>query len=340
MEARKLPWRETKDPYKIWLSEVILQQTRVDQGLSYYEKFVSSYPTIFDLAAAPLDNVLLLWQGLGYYSRARNLHIAAGEIVKNYNGVFPNTIDELKKIKGIGDYTAAALASIAYLIPVPVVDGNVFRVLARYFEVSDPIDTAQGKKRISTLAEMVMNNKAPDIHNQAIMELGALICKPKQPVCGSCPISNSCGALKNKTFLNYPVKKKKIARRNRYFYYLVVVSANKIIIEKRQGQDIWKDLHQFPLIEADHPFSDKQLIKHIYELSFLSDINNIKVLKLSTVKKHILSHQVIFARFIHLEINDIGNIEELKGKAIDKHCLHTFAFPRLITRYLEQESQL
>jgi A/G-specific adenine glycosylase len=338
-EARKLPWRETTNPYKIWLSEVILQQTRVEQGLKYYHKFVSSYPTIFDLANAPLDDILLLWQGLGYYSRARNLHIAAGVIVKKYNGIFPDKINELKKIKGIGDYTAAAIASFAYLIPIPVVDGNVFRVLSRYFEISEPIDTAKGKKQISELAAMVMNINKPDIHNQAIMELGALVCKPKQPVCGTCPLSGSCGAYKNNTFLNYPVKKKKIVQHHRHFYFVLIESGNEIIIEKRLGKDIWQDLYQFPLVELNKPFSDNKLINHLNGLPFFNGVNNIKVLKLSAIKKHVLSHQVIFARFIHIKIDSNHTIRSSSRIAINKKSLHKYAFPRLITRYLEEECQ-
>lgn len=335
-EARNLPWRETKNPYKIWLSEVILQQTRVDQGMKYYQKFVSTYPDIAGLANAPLDEILLLWQGLGYYSRARNLHAAANYIVEKYNGNFPAEVDELKKIKGIGDYTAAAIASFAFKISVPVVDGNVFRVLSRYFEISDPIDTPVGKKKILELATSVMNSNEPDIHNQAMMELGALVCKPKQPVCNLCPLMYSCGANINQTFAKYPVKKVKVKQRKRYFYYLIIELENEMLIEKRKEQDIWQDLYQFPLLETKNPMSDKEILEQIADLSLFSG-KSYTILKISDVEKHILSHQIIFSRFVHIKANHPINAYITSRLKVERKNLIKYAFPRLITRYLEKE---
>lgn len=333
--ARNLPWRETTDPYKIWLSEVILQQTRVDQGMAYYYKFIEHYPTVFKLAAAPIDDVLMLWQGLGYYSRARNLHKAAHYLVEHFQGIFPEDFLELKKIPGVGNYTAAAIASLAFKLPVAVVDGNVYRVLSRLFEIAEPIDSSKGKSIFEKLANEVLNKNIPDIHNQAMMELGALICKPKSPLCNECPVGYLCGALKNNSQHYYPVKKGKIRQRERYFYYYVITSADRTIIEKRDGDDIWKGLFQFPLIESNIMFSDNEVIKSINDLHELSG-RGLKVKKISGKQKHILSHQIIHAYFIHVHYP--GNMEFTgKYQMVQIKELQNYAFPRLITRYLENE---
>lgn len=334
--ARNLPWRETRDPYKIWLSEIILQQTRVDQGINYYNKFILNYPTVHDLAQAKLDDILLLWQGLGYYSRARNLYAAAQFLVENYNGRFPREIEELKKLKGVGDYTAAAIGSIAFGIPEAAVDGNVYRVLSRFYEDSIPIDSTKGQKHFKAMANQVLERNNPGIHNQAMMELGATICKPKSPECTECPLSNECGAYGSKTYHNYPVKKSKTYQKHRYFYYLVIRSKNSIIIEKRQNNDIWKGLFQFPLLESEKNISVEELIGKVTEEPMLKDIP-FSIGKISGEIKHILSHQIIHAYFVEVKLNEEISIWDNGHLLIKKEELDKYAFPRLITRYFETE---
>lgn len=330
---RELPWRETSDPYKIWLSEIILQQTRVDQGLSYYNRFCEQYPDIYSLSAASVDDVLLLWQGLGYYTRARNMHAAARQIVGEYEGKFPKSPEELLKIMGIGRYTAAAIASFAFKAIVPVVDGNVYRVLTRYFAIKQAIDTAQGKKEIEDLAWNFLNSQLPDIHNQALMELGALICKPLAPKCSDCPLMTDCKAFSMNEQLHYPVKQTKVKVRNRYLYYYIIRCGDCVYIQQRKERDIWQGLYQFPLIENDTVFTELQIISSAKQ--FVPEGKGIKLIRISDEIKHVLSHQHIFARFIHLEIidNQIELPEYLKIPVTD---LDKFAFPRLITRYAGQ----
>ncbi len=247
-----MPWRETSDPYCIWLSEIMLQQTRIEQGLPYYLAFTNAYPSIFDLANASEEEVLKLWQGLGYYSRARNLHATAKYIAFELNGKFPETYEGLLKLKGVGDYTASAIASISYNEPVAVVDGNVYRVLSRYFDIDTPINSTAGIKEFKLLAKELLDKEDPATYNQAIMEFGALQCKPQSPLCNTCPLSASCLALKNNKISMLPVKLKKGKIKKRYFNYLVFQSEeNKTILEKRSGKGIWEGLYQFPLIETD-----------------------------------------------------------------------------------------
>ena len=256
--ARDLAWRNDKNPYFIWLSEIILQQTRVEQGLPYFIKFIQKYPTVKDLASANEDDILKLWQGLGYYSRARNLHAASQYITKEYNGIFPKTYKELLKLKGVGEYTAAAIASIAYNEVVPTVDGNVLRVISRVFEVREAVDSSNGKKIIKNLMWEIIDKNNPGDFNQAVMELGALICKPTNPDCTNCPLQTKCLAFAHKSTSDIPVKSKKIQIKKRYLHYFLFADSKGFLLQKRTQNDIWKNLYQLPLIESTNITDDLQ----------------------------------------------------------------------------------
>lgn len=256
---RDFPWRQTKDPFRIWLSEIILQQTQVKQGLPYYEAFVSTYSTVFELANANESDVLKLWQGLGYYSRARNLHATAKYIANECDGIFPNNYKDLLKLKGIGDYTASAISSICFNEVSAVVDGNVYRVLSRYFGIETPINSAKGIKEFKQLAQELIDKNKPAEFNQAIMEFGAIQCKPSNPDCSVCPFNSSCVALQKNMIGLLPIKLKANKVKKRYFNFLVFVSTNrKTILEKREGKGIWQNLYQFPLIESDKSLDYKK----------------------------------------------------------------------------------
>jgi A/G-specific adenine glycosylase len=322
--CRDLPWRQTKDPYLIWLSEVILQQTRVDQGLPYYKKFSSKYPTIDDLALADEEQILLVWQGLGYYSRARNMLQTAKYIVNNHSSEFPKNYKELLSLKGIGPYTAAAIASFAFKEATPVIDGNVYRVLTRYYGIDLAVDSKEGKKQIIELANLIINKQNPDIYNQAIMEFGALQCKPKNPNCSICPLADSCLSYAQNKVLERPLKLKKTKIVTRYFHYLVHRENDQLLIEKRTENDIWKGLFQFPLIECN-------------ETDLSDDAKNkFKIKHSSSIFTHKLTHQIIYARF-H-ECNDSAKEIKTKAMFISTNDLENFAFPRLIQRYLEDSN--
>ena len=326
---RSLPWRETNNPYFIWLSEIILQQTRVDQGMSYYLKFIRNYPTVADLAQADEQQVLNDWQGLGYYSRARNLHFTAKYIHENYKGQFPKTYKEIINLKGIGEYTAAAISSFSYGLHHAVLDGNVFRVLSRVYDIETPIDTPEGKKMFSTLAQELLPVKNSATHNQAIMEFGALYCTPKNPNCNSCEINEKCLAFQNKTIENRPIKVGKIKIKNRFLNYFVITNSSEIIISKRIENDIWKHLYEFPLMESDHELNEKE----ISELT----LKKYKTLpkKIITSKKHILSHQHLFANFILVEIQDLNDLHLKENEEIvQKSALNDYPIPRMIDRFL------
>ncbi|MBL4704506.1 MAG: A/G-specific adenine glycosylase, partial [Flavobacteriales bacterium] len=249
VHKRDLPWRKTKNPYKIWLSEIILQQTRIDQGTSYYLKFEAHYPTINDLANASEDEVLKDWQGLGYYSRARNLHGTAKHIVNELGGEFPNTYQEILKLKGVGDYTASAIASFCFGESEAVVDGNVYRVLSRYFGIETPIDSGKGKKEFKQLANQLICTENPSTFNQGIMEFGALQCKPKSPDCSQCPFQSSCVAYAKDKVGLLPIKEKKLKQRNRFFDYFLFLDNQQTILQQRTQKDIWQQLYEFPMIE-------------------------------------------------------------------------------------------
>lgn len=332
LNKRDLPWRETSDPYRIWLSEIILQQTRVAQGTQYYQRFIENFPTVFELAYASEDQVLKLWQGLGYYTRARNIYFTAKKIVNVYNGEFPNKYDEILKLKGIGPYTAAAIASIAFGLPHATVDGNVYRVLSRYFGIKTPIDSTNGKKEFNELAESLILSSDPGMHNQALMEFGALQCIPKSPNCNLCPLAKTCFAFHHKLVNELPLKSKKTKQRNRYFYYYYIESGDFTFIEKRNGNDIWKNLYQFPLVETQKEYTETDLIS--LKIPLIEKIpGNIKLI--STTKKHILSHQIIYAKVIQIELNDT-NFRTDKFIRINKKDISKFAVPKLLEQFIEE----
>ena len=294
---RDLPWRNSQNPYYIWLSEIILQQTRVDQGMAYYFKFIDNFPSVFHLANASEEEVLKLWQGLGYYSRARNLHFSAKYIVNELNGVFPSTYSDILKLKGVGDYTASAIASFCFNEPTAVVDGNVYRVLSRYFGIFTPINSTKGIKEFKLLAQELINSKKAGMHNQAIMEFGAIMCKPQNPDCTICPLSESCVAFGNNTIKELPVKEKKLKVRNRYFNYLVVETADgKTLVEKRT-KGIWINLYQFPLVESKQEINELELVKSDLFQSLFSEMSTDVLLFNSNMVVHKLSHQHIFTKF-------------------------------------------
>lgn len=289
---RALPWRETDDPYRIWISEIILQQTRVVQGYDYYLRFIEHFPTVRHLAAASEDEVLLLWQGLGYYSRARNLHQAAQQVLQQYEGVFPRDYASVRALKGIGDYTAAAICSFAYNQAYAVLDGNVYRVLARLYDDATPIDSTAGKKRFMQLADTLLSRANPRLHNQAIMELGALQCTPQNPNCAQCPLHSACLACAHQTVQFLPVKSKQTSVKDRYFNYVINICNHRTVIQQRQHKDIWQHLYEFPLYESDHLLSANELMQQL---------QSGRVVRQSPDLVHLLSHQRIHARFFLVE---------------------------------------
>uniref|UniRef100_UPI0032178D8F A/G-specific adenine glycosylase n=1 Tax=uncultured Draconibacterium sp. TaxID=1573823 RepID=UPI0032178D8F len=329
---RDLPWRNSKDPYHIWISEIILQQTRIAQGTNYYLRFIKTFPTIVDLANAHEDEVLKLWQGLGYYSRARNLHATAKTIVNSYEAVFPEEYDDIIKLKGIGPYTAAAIASIAFNLPYPAVDGNIYRLLSRHFGIETPIDSSGGKKQFQQLSEELIKDTSPGMHNQALMEFGALHCTPKSPDCNLCPVADSCFANQNNMIELLPVKSKKTKQSKRYFYYYLIDDGIHIYINKRTADDIWKNLHELPLLESPHEIPDEKIIQK--KVPFINGINfNIKLI--SPQKRHVLSHQIINAKLIYVEVSPDVNITAPLIR-VNKKDISKFAVPRLIEQFFER----
>lgn len=328
---RDLPWRKTQNPYFIWLSEIILQQTQVKQGLPYYYAFVKQYPSVFDLANASEEEVLKLWQGLGYYSRARNLHATAQHIALELNGVFPNTYKGLIQLKGIGDYTASAIASIAFNEVAAVVDGNVYRVLSRYFGIDTPINSTQGIKEFKALASALIDKHQPATYNQAIMEFGAIQCKPKNPECEVCPLKNGCMALQKNTLDQLPVKLKKTKVTTKYFNFLVCVDKDKnILFEKRDKKGIWQNLYQFPLIETEKSLNTDEF--HFLDLKTTPFINTVLDFALfnEVDKIHKLSHQHLHTKFWIVEV------DELPKEAIPIANLKDYPSPVLISDFINE----
>ncbi len=330
---RDLPWRQTNNPYYIWISEIILQQTRVEQGTAYYLRFIEKFPTVEKLAAANEDEVLKIWQGLGYYSRARNMHSAARQIIESYNGKFPENYDEIRSLKGIGAYTAAAVSSIAFNLPYPAVDGNVYRVLSRYFGITVPVDTGKGKNEFYHVATELISDKNPGFHNQAFMEFGALQCIPKSPNCKMCPVVQTCFAFQNKMVNQLPVKSKKAKQKDRFFYYFFIEVGNSTFLEKRTGNDIWQNLYQFPLFESEKELRDEEALQN--ENFPILNSCSYTIKNITGTKKHVLSHQIIYARLIHVQLNDCtclnGNFIQVNKKDIS-----TFAVPRLVELFLHE----
>lgn len=302
---RDLPWRNTTNPYIIWLSEIMLQQTRVAQGLPYFNAFTEAFPTIFDLANAEEEQVLKLWQGLGYYSRARNLHATAKFIATELNGVFPENYENLLKLKGVGEYTAAAIASFSYNEPVAVVDGNVFRVLSRYFNIDSDISEGKTKKEFQNIAQEVLPTDKPALFNQAIMEFGAMQCVPKNPNCNSCILNSSCAALQHKKVLELPVKTKKTKVTNRYLNYLILKDIDSnYIVQKREGKGIWENLYEFPMIETEDLVSEHDFMNQLAFVDFFNKKPNEIFILNQKIILHKLSHQNLHIRFFQLNFNE------------------------------------
>jgi len=319
---RDLPWRNTSNPYFIWLSEVILQQTRVQQGLSYYFKFVSHYPTVQDLAAADEQEVLNLWQGLGYYSRARNMHKTARYIVAHFKGEFPHTYEDLLSLPGVGNYTAAAIGSFAYDLPLAVVDGNVYRVLSRFFNLDEFIDTGKGQKSFQKLADEVLDKDRPALHNQAIMELGALVCTPKNPSCDNCPLQISCEAKQKNTWSDLPKKKGKIKVKHRVFHYFVVIQDDALVLQQRGDKDIWANMYEFPLFEGES-----------LPGPLLEGITMVKTVT------HKLTHQHLEVHFYTcVALSDLLSKENQLLVSFDD--LKNYPLPRVVEKFLEEEMKL
>ncbi|MEQ8925588.1 MAG: A/G-specific adenine glycosylase [Fulvivirga sp.] len=328
---RDLPWRNVSDPYKIWLSEIILQQTRVNQGMPYYFKFIALFPTVSDLALADESKVLRAWQGLGYYSRARNLHRCAKMIVQNYDGMFPKTYTELVKLPGIGPYTAAAIASFAFGETAAVVDGNVFRALSRIFGIDDDINSGKGQKTFRALANELIPTNKPAEFNQGLMEFGSMQCTPTNPNCEECVFHSECFAYINDLQANLPVKIKKTKIKKRYFNYLVFKKGESLFMKERSGKDIWKGMYDFPLVESEKILTKNKLLLEddIKEL----DISSYAVTD-SHEYKHILSHQHLYTRFFMIEINDSA-FPEMEGRFFTYEEILDLPKPVLISSYLK-----
>jgi A/G-specific adenine glycosylase len=332
---RMMPWKGEKDPYLVWLSEIILQQTRVEQGLPYFERFKKAYPTVRKLADAPEDDVMRLWQGLGYYSRARNLHATAKHIACELKGKFPSTYHDIVKLKGIGPYTAAAIASFVFGERQAVVDGNVIRVLSRIYGIGQPFDTTEGRKEFSALAQKLISDQYPGEYNQAIMDFGAQICVPANPKCEECPFADRCIAYRDDRQEELPVRAKRIVKKDRFFYYLVMKNHKEIIISKRRGNDIWRGLYELPMIESDRPVKKnlKKLVSgHIGRAA--------GILNYSKPYMQQLTHQTIQSVFILIDLPDFQDARIEGAIRVPLKKLHTFAFPKVVHLFLSENSLL
>jgi len=335
--TRSMPWKGEKDPYKIWLSEVILQQTRVEQGWAYYEKFLEAFPTIGDLARAPENKVFKLWEGLGYYSRCRNLIATARIITTTYKGEFPADYQSIRALKGVGPYTAAAISSFAFNLPHAVVDGNVVRVLSRYFGISAPADTTAGKKLYAELAQTLLDKTKPGIYNQAIMDLGAVICKPQNPLCANCPQQKDCQAYCKGWIARLPVKEKVLQKKKRWFYYFIIETPDeKVYIRQRTTKDIWGDLFEFVNWETDGPiYPDEFLRSDFVEKIFGKQSLTVKYI--SKLYRQELTHQTIQGQFITIRVEK--PLKTLKDHLlVGKQTLSEYAFPKFINAWLQDPS--
>jgi len=328
---RPLPWRYESDPYRIWLSEVILQQTRVDQGMAYWHRFVERYPTVQHLANASEDEVLRLWQGLGYYSRARNLRTAAQQVVERHSGSFPATYSELKALQGVGEYTAAAIGSIAFGLAEPVVDGNVYRVLSRVFGLATPIDSTAGKKEFRELAGRLLYHANPGDHNQAVMELGALVCTPKNPSCGTCPLAAKCIALRTDRIATLPVKAGEQKIRDRHFNYLHIRTTKGLYLQKRTGKDIWQGLYELPLIESAKALGKERMQQELQRLLG----PGWTITAMHGPMKHVLSHQHLHTKFWEVSPPRKGRLPKT-WIAVNAQEMDRYALPRVLDRYLNK----
>jgi len=335
---RNLPWKASNDPYRIWLSEIIMQQTRIEQGTPYYLRFVEAFPTIIELADADEDQVMKLWQGLGYYSRARNLHHTAKTIRDEYNGIFPSDYKDILALKGVGRYTAAAISSFAFDQEYPVVDGNVIRAISRYFGITAAVDTSQTLKEINQLAEKLIKGSDPAMYNQAIMDFGALMCAPKSPNCIDCPMNHSCLAFEKSLVDSIPFKSKKVKKKERFLHYFYIVdSEGKTILNHRNEKDIWRSLYDMPCIEND---SKNYLTDSVIQ-DFITGATQTRAIEISVpskIYKHILSHRTIYGIFYKIKVAKLP-------KTINNYILtevsdlETFAFPVLLTNFLEESKE-
>ena len=328
---RELPWRESADPYVIWISEIILQQTRVVQGYDYFMRFMKRFPDVATLAQADEDEVMKYWQGLGYYSRARNLHAAA----KSMNGVFPKTYPEVRALKGVGDYTAAAICSFAYNMPYAVVDGNVYRVLSRYLGIDTPIDSTEGKKLFAAVVDELLDKKNPALYNQAIMDFGAIQCSPQSPNCMFCPLASGCSALAGGMVAQLPVKQHKTKTTNRYFNYIYVRMGAYTLINKRTGNDIWKNLFEFPLIETPEAVSEEEFPALPEFRAMFAEGETPIVRLVCRDVKHVLSHRVIYANFYMVDLPEnsqsFTSYQKIKADELEQ-----YAVSRLVHAFIEK----
>lgn len=331
---RDLPWRHHPSPYQVWISEVILQQTRVIQGLEYYQRFVGKWPSVAELAAASEEEVLKMWQGLGYYSRARNLHHCAKQVVEQHGGLFPADFEKLRQLKGVGDYTAAAIASIAFNLPHAVVDGNVYRVLARLFDIDTPININKGQRQFAQLADALLDRKRPGLYNQALMEFGALHCTPQNPNCLLCPLQTQCLAFVRQTVMQRPVKTAKTRIVTRYLNYLVFKYEGNIYLRKRSDKGIWRNLYDFPCIESEKTMSVEEVLSS-KEFAQITGNKPFTLSKTSPVFTHKLTHRTLIAQFIEIKLSqELPPIETKDIFLSPEKDLGNYPIPRLIDLYL------
>jgi A/G-specific adenine glycosylase len=330
-----MPWKGEKNPYKIWLSEIILQQTRVDQGLEYYKRFIKAFPTVHKLAKAPETEVFKLWEGLGYYTRCKNLIASSKFISEKLNGKFPRTYEEILKLKGVGPYTAAAISSFAFNLPYAVLDGNVFRVLSRYFGIVTAIDSAEGKLFFADLAASLLDKKQPGNYNQTLMDFGAVICKPQAPLCKECIFKSRCKSFTESLVNELPVKEKKIIKKNRWFYYLVIEHRGKLYVRKRGAKDIWENLYEFVLIENDMALTIEKLKQHIKVIELLGK-NKFEIKEVSPVYRQPLTHQVIKGQFLNIKIAKPLPVKDYE--AFTPSQLEKLPFPKFIGSYLKDKN--
>ncbi|MHC8947612.1 A/G-specific adenine glycosylase [Sphingobacterium hungaricum] len=335
--GRELPWRNTTNPYIIWLSEIILQQTRIEQGTPYFHNFLENFPTIEDFANADEGELLKLWQGLGYYSRARNMHKAARQIQADFDGKFPTKYEEVIKLTGIGEYTAAAIASFSSNAAYAVLDGNVFRVLSRYFAIDTPINSTAGKKQFSEIANELLDKKHPGTYNQAIMDFGAMQCKPKNPLCEECIFRMDCRAFQTNSAQSYPVKLKKKPSRNRFFAYFIVEEDGQLLMAKRNDSDIWANMYEFPMIETEEELSISALVEHNeFKFNFPSAILE----QLNGTVKQVLSHQNIYAKFYRITNPENNVLKNSSWAFYNSENLDKLAMHKLMFTFLETFKKL
>ena len=333
---RPLPWDNgPRDPYHIWISEIIMQQTRIEQGTPYYLKFISRFPDVHSLGSAPLDEVVRYWQGLGYYSRARNLHKAAQQIIEQHEGVFPASYEQLLKLSGVGPYSAAAISSFAFGLPYPVVDGNVKRVVARYAGIVDPVDDPKTHEQVRTLADKYMKGVSPGDFNQAIMNFGALVCKPKNPLCEECGLSKNCFAFKQKMVASIPVRSKKKTNELRYFHFFILRWKGKVLLERREENDIWRGLYAPPIIERENKNkpSKKAIDVLIHQIAGHSDFD---IISSSLPQKQLLSHQTIIGRFYVVDLFSTPKQNGDSSTWVNLKTLHDYGKPKMVAAMLEK----